>query len=924
VTVARATANGFAQPMMNRRALLCVVIAAALAHWAPGAAAAAASGAAPSAGADASASSSYADFDRNLLSGAGQNTTNDLSRFEHGNPVMPGNYNADVFLNGTWAARTDLRFVAPSADTNAVPCITPELFRQMGLHAPAQSAEASEKLQNAAACVSIDELIPGATANFDMTELRLDISVPQAYLGRAPRGYVSPEYWDEGVAAGILNYNFNSYHSSAQGQSQTSSYLGLNAGVNVGAWHFRHDSTLSWQSGTSKTPARRRWQNIDTYVQRDVPSLRAQLTIGDSFTDGSVYDSFGLRGARLGTDDRMLPDSVRGYAPVIRGTADTNALVTIRQNGLQIYQTTVAPGPFAINDLYPTGYGGNLDVTVTEADGRVRSFSVPYASVPQLLRPGTLRFDVAAGQMRNIALEHNPNVLQGTLQYGFNNLVTGYAGMQGAQDYASVLLGAAINTRYGAFAADVTHARTEIPGYDSQSGQSVRLSYSKILPQSGTSLSVAAYRYSTSGFLSLSDAAIVRDYALRGLDAFKDYTPSDATLVNGVALQTLLTPAQQAALAGTTYNPLLHVTGLDRQRNRFSLTLNQQLGERGGQLYANGSISDYWNRSGSDTQFQVGYSNTIKTVGFSVSATRTRDPFGRYDNEYNLTLDIPLGSGRHAPSLNLTFNHTATGGNQEQAMLNGSAGSNNEFNYSAAASHAETGGTAGSVSGSYRSPFAVFNASAGGGNGYSQQSAGMSGGIVVHAGGVTFGQPLGDTVGLVYAPGAGGARVINAVGAHIDSSGYAIVPYLTPYQLNSVAIDPKGLPLDVQMDATSTQVAPHAGSVVLLKFKTQSGRTVVLHIHQPNGDALPFGAELLDEKGTALGLVGQGGQALVRGIADAGELTAHWQDDGGVSQVCTFSYQLGAKAKGKIMKYETIDAVCAVPSTMAQIARNHP
>ncbi|MCT6957964.1 fimbria/pilus outer membrane usher protein, partial [Salmonella enterica] len=84
----------------------------------------------------------------------------------------------------------------------------------------------------------------------------------------------------------------------------------------------------------------------------------------------------------------MLPDSMRGYAPTVRGVAETNAKVTVRQNGVVLYETTVAPGPFTISDLYATGYGGDLAVTVTEADGRVRSFAVPYASVPQLLRPG--------------------------------------------------------------------------------------------------------------------------------------------------------------------------------------------------------------------------------------------------------------------------------------------------------------------------------------------------------------------------------------------------------------------------------------------------------------------------------------------------------------------------------------------------------
>ncbi|WP_267226701.1 fimbria/pilus outer membrane usher protein [Dyella silvae] len=916
----RATTNRLSRQVVRRRVLWCATIAALLGPYpALSFAAAAASGA------DASANGGYADFDRNLLSGAGQNTTTDLSRFEHGNPVLAGTYNTDVKLNGAWIARTDVRFVAPSPNDNAAPCITAELFRQTGLRAASPSEELQARLKDPAACVAIGDLIPGATTSFDMGELRLDISVPQAYVGRTPRGYVDPQYWDTGVPAARLNYNFNSYRSTSQGQSQTSSYLGLNAGVNIGAWHFRHDSTLNWLSATAATSSQRHWQNIDTYVQRDLPSLRAQLTVGDSFTDGSVFDSFGVRGVQLATDDRMLPESVRGYAPVVRGVADTNALITVRQNGAQIYQTTVAPGPFVIKDIYPTGYGGNLDVTVTEADGRVRTFSVPYASVAQLLRPGTLRFGMAAGQLRNQTLQHRPNVVQATAQYGFSNLITGYAGLQGAQDYASILAGAAVNTPLGAFAADVTHARTEIPGYATQSGQSVRLSYSKILPQSGTSLSVAAYRYSTSGFLSLSDAAVVRDYALRGLNAFTEYSTSTPTLVNGVPLQTVLTPGQQATLAGTTYNPSLAVVGLQRQRNRFSLTLNQQLGEHGGTLYANGSVSDYWNRNGTDTQFQVGYNGAVRSVSYTLSATRTRDPLGRYDNEYGLTVQIPLGESVHAPSLNLTFNHNAISGNQEQAMLAGSAGSEDQYNYTAMASHNENGGTAGSVSGGYRAPFATFNASVGKGSGYSQTSVGMSGGVVVHAGGITFGQPLGDTVGVIYAPGADGARVSSSIGAHVNASGYALVPYLSPYLLNTIELDPKGLPLDVQLDATSAQVAPHAGAVVMLKFKTKTGRTLVANIHQPDGTPVPFGTEVLDEKGTSLGMVGQGGQALIRVAANAGELTARWQDDGGMSQACSFTYQLAAPDKNQALaKYAAIDAVCTAPRAVAQTMRNHP
>lgn len=406
-----------------RQILLCAGIAAALGSWTNVSAAAASAdpSAAAANGADASASGGYADFDRSLLSGAGQNTT-DLSRFEHGNPVLPGTYSTDIYLNNVWVGRSDVRFAAASANASATPCVDRKLLDQLGQHPAKLSDEIRARLDDPASCVSIGDLIPGATMTFDMSQLRLDTSVPQAYMGQMPRGYVSPEYWDAGVPAALLNYNFNSYHTSSQGQNQTTAYLGLNSGLNLGPWHLREDATVNWQSATSSAPARRKWQNVQTYVQRDLSSLRALLTIGDSYTDGAVFNSYGIRGVQLGTDDRMLPQSLQGYAPVVRGVAQTNAKVTVRQNGVVIYETTVAPGPFSLKDLYPTGYGGNLQVTVTEANGQVSTFTVPYASVAQLLRPGITRFDIAAGELLDATIHDKPGVLQATIQHGFNNL----------------------------------------------------------------------------------------------------------------------------------------------------------------------------------------------------------------------------------------------------------------------------------------------------------------------------------------------------------------------------------------------------------------------------------------------------------------------------------------------------------------------
>lgn len=890
-----------------RPVLLCVAVAAVLAHFPADAASAS-----PTAdgSADAAAGASLdASFDRSLLSGAGSNTT-DLSRFEHGNVVLPGVYNVDVFLNRVWVGRRDVRFAAPSAQANALPCLDAALFKQLGVHSDKLTA-LQGRLADPKACVDIAELVPGASMLLDLANLRLDVSVPQAYMGQLARGYVSPEYWDEGVPAGLLNYHFNGYRSRNGAQTQTNAYLGLDAGLNLGPWHLRQDSTLTWQSGAAGARARRHWQNIRSYVQRDLPAWRAQLTVGDSYTDGQVFDSYAIRGVQLATDDRMLPESMRGYAPVVRGVAQTNALVTVRQNGVRIYQTTVAPGPFAISDLYPTGYGGSLDVTVTEADGRVRSFSVPYASVAQLLRPGSQRFALVAGQLRLGSIVHQPDVVQATMQRGFSNLLTGYAGAVASQGYTAALLGAAFNTRLGALALDVTQSRADLPGQSVQSGQSVRVTYSKLLPQTDTSFSLAAYRYSTSGYLALTDAALARDYARRGLDAFT-YIAPPAQTIDGVAASTPLTPAQQAALAGRALNDsAIYGTRLQRQRSRLDLTLSQRLGESGGTLYFNGSVSDYWNRRGTDTQYQLGYNNSFHRLVYGITASRTRNLFDRYDTEYFLTLSLPLGMGARAPTLMFNANQGAPGGDNQQAILNGTLGEDNQFNYGATASRGGSAGSSGSIQGGYRGPYALVNASVGAGHGYAQTSLGVSGAVVAHPGGVTFGQPISDTVGVVYVPGAAGARLESAVGARVDHAGYALVPYLSPYALNTVQIDPKGVPLDVQLDATSAQVAPHAGAVVLLKFKTRNGRALIVRTRLRDGAPLPFGAEVFDEHGHSLGMVGQGGQALVRGVGTRGRLTARWQDDSGADRSCSFPYRLAPRVR-RARGYDELSATCTM------------
>ena len=53
---------------------------------------------------------------------------------------------------------------------------------------------------------------------------------------------------------------------------------------------------------------------------------------------------------------------------------------------------------------------------------RLQVFSVPYASVAQLLRPGMTRYALSAGKVDDNSLRNKPHALPGTFQRGLNNL----------------------------------------------------------------------------------------------------------------------------------------------------------------------------------------------------------------------------------------------------------------------------------------------------------------------------------------------------------------------------------------------------------------------------------------------------------------------------------------------------------------------
>lgn len=270
--------------------------------------------------------------------------------------------------------------------------LTPGQLAEYGVNVSAFPA--FQALHEGETFTRIEKFIPDASSRFSFANQRLTLSIPQAAMNVQSRGYVDPSRWDDGVPAAFVDYYFSGAQikNADEGESSRSNYLNLRSGLNLGAWRLRNISSMQYDQ------QRRHWDTQSTWLQRDVRSLKSLLRIGDTYTTGDVFDSIQFRGVQLMSDDEMLPDSQRGFAPTIRGVAHSNAKVTVSQHGYVIYETFVSPGAFAISDLYPTSQSGDLEVKVTESNGAVRTFTQPYSAVPYMLREGRGKFSLSAGR----------------------------------------------------------------------------------------------------------------------------------------------------------------------------------------------------------------------------------------------------------------------------------------------------------------------------------------------------------------------------------------------------------------------------------------------------------------------------------------------------------------------------------------------
>ncbi|EFC1432447.1 fimbrial biogenesis outer membrane usher protein [Escherichia coli] len=707
----------------------------------------------------------------------------DLSAFTKGREAPPGTYRVDIYLNDEFMTSRDITFIADDNNADLIPCLSTDLLVSLGIKKSAlldnKEHSAEKHVPDNSACTPLQDRLADASTEFDVGQQHLSLSVPQIYVGRMARGYVSPELWEH------------------------------------------------------------------------------------------------------------------GFAPVIHGIALGTAQVSVKQNGYDVYQTTVPPGPFTIDDINSAANGGDLQVTIKEADGSIQTLYVPYSSVPVLQRAGYTRYALAMGEYRSgNNLQSSPKFIQGSLMHGLEGNWTPYGGMQIAEDYQAFNLGIGKDLGlFGAFSFDITQANTTLADGTRHSGQSVKSVYSKSFYQTGTNIQVAGYRYSTQGFYNLSDSAYSR---------MSGYTVKPPTGDTNEQTQFI------------DYFNLFY-----SKRGQEQISISQQLGNYGTTFFS-ASRQSYWNTSRSDQQISFGLNVPFGDITTSLNYSYSNNIW-QNDRDHLLafTLNVPFSHWMRTDSQSAFRNSNASysmsndlkGGMTNLSGVYGTLLPDNNLNYSVQVGNTHGGNTSSGTSGysslNYRGAYGNTNVGYSRNGDSSQIYYGMSGGIIAHADGITFGQPLGDTMVLVKAPGADNVKIENQTGIHTDWRGYAILPFATEYRENRVALNANSLADNVELDETVVTVIPTHGAIARATFNAQIGGKVLMTLKYGN-KSVPFGAIVTHGENKNGSIVAENGQVYLTGLPQSGKLQVSWGKD--KNSNCIVEYKLPEVSPGTLLNQQT--AIC--------------
>lgn len=623
--------------------------------------------------------------------------------------------------------------------------------------------------------------LQNVSVRYDEALLRLLIDVPPAWL---PAQRVGRE------------------HSRARSEAQGSTGLLLNYDL-FGRKRESGDTSMStWTelrifggSGVFSTTGMDRRDSAaprEGFVRHDtrwtVTDQRRLLTweVGDLVTRGSAWSGVArLGGLQLSRDFAVRPDVVTYPLPQFEGEAAVPTTVDLFINGFRADSAAVQPGPFTLSSVPFINGAGDAVITYTDALGRQTTTAMPFYVSSELLAPGLTDFAVAAGALRQgygrESFDYGSAAASAAWRRGLSNQLTLEARADATSGFVSGGTGAVL--RLGL--AGVLSASWSQSSAGREQGRELQL----------------GYRYSAPRF--------------------------------GISAQHTRRSARYADLGSYGWG------GSSTGQSSTSVTGSLQLGAMGS---FGAAYFDVASRMGERTRL-ANFSWSLSAgnaVSVHASANRELDA-GRWSGSLQFVAALGRRRGSISGAIQQREGREALG----SAAVHRTAPVHGGLGWSMGLAQQERGGAEAQADLMWRSRVAEWHAGARRREGVGEHWAGGRGSWVF-MGGAAFAAARVHDGFVVVSTGQGGVPVHfeNQFVGTTDARGHLLVPWVTPFHEARYAIDPLGLPVDVETPLVEQRVAVRRGAGLWLAFPLRPTRSLGVTLRDTAGEPLPVGTLL--------------------------------------------------------------------------------
>ncbi|HHH0399525.1 TPA: fimbria/pilus outer membrane usher protein [Yersinia enterocolitica] len=588
------------------------------------------------------------------------------------------------------------------------------------------------------------------------------------------------------------------------------------------------------------------YDNQETYALRAVESLKSVVQLGEFGLVGDTYSGLPIVGTQLYSDNAQL-NNTQLVVP-IEGIANTNATIEIRQRGRVIYRTVVPPGPFSLSNISNFSSGVVTYVDVIEEDGTQQHFTVSNSLDPNFEQQATT-YQLGLGRYRDSLNESetkSPLLASGEASFSpVNALRVTSAGLV-SPDYQNLSVQNLYSGLESAwFSAAASYSNTK------DAGQGYQLTLQNQVAINGNLSASLSTLYDSSSYWS-PDNALSSGNNLNELKYGKLKNSTSAA----VSWAHPRWGAFSYVLSNNMYyqaaDSVSHTFSASEQFGRVTTTLSFQ--------------------STSQGQNSVYIGINMPLGNGSLSGRMQR-------NNGNMTLGSTY-QGRWGDNKGYQVGIT---GSDSQRRINGALNMNTAYSQ-----------LAGGVSQATNNSRSAY-VSANGSMAYANNTF------------ATSSSAIGDTFAVINVPSQSDLRVSSpGSGTSItDYAGTTLLPSVMPYTTSKAQISTKTLPLNIRLNSTSTDLKMTRGTVATRNFEATETRQLLLSIRDSNGEMLPIGANVLDEKGNFLGTIIGDGNFMLENKAIGATLRVKATN----RSECIVSYVEPEKFDPDAL-YEVADAVC--------------